>query len=362
MSSNVVYLPITAVSRPSNPGPEGHRMFYFEVEMERVDKMPILTLAEEILRPFPFFSTIVSGLILAFLVWIVAIAKNYMKLRNSSQIDIEYWRLFGPSTTRIMELLDHDPKVVSQDNYLSHTQFQMPDGIDMVEKDFWRAYCSIVAKRKFITARKWLWEKYSGKRDEGRRLDFLAKPPTDYEVNAWIDDNYVDQSGDIEIEYVDTSDRNLGWQPAENDVGFLFMNLKNSSTFSLTNVLVTFQKANLAERLPKIDTPYRWPYKEIKAQFELKGHPDNYLIKDNFEFGETVSFKMSKWEAGLEISFLLSVYRSDDDGFENGYLDDVYKLKSIESKYFGRVKSFGVREPLREASLREKIPYGWLRQ
>ena len=324
--------------------------------------MPFLDIAENVLKPYPVFSTVVSALLVAFLIWTANEIRKKMTAANKSQIDIEYWRLFGPSTTRVMELLDSDPEVIMQDDYPSHTRICLPNGEDIVEKDFWRAYCSIVRKRKFITCRRWLWEKYSGNKDLGTKVDFLARPPTDYEINSWLEDNYIDQSGEIEREHIDTSDRNFGWQPAENDVGFLFMNLKNCSKISLSNVQVTFRRAVIADRLPQVEPPDRWLYSEIKAQFELKGHPDTYLIQDPLQFGETVSFTVAKWEPGLQIAFLLAIYRSDGEGFENGYLDDVYELDSIQTKRFGNLKRWPVRRPLRQGSLREKIPYGWFRQ
>lgn len=285
-----------------------------------------------------------------------------MNGHSSNEMNIEYWRLFGPSVPRMMELLQYDPAVIERDSY--HVYIAMPRGRDVVEWKFWASYCVITHKRKFVTANRWLWQKYCGKRDEGRRLDFLAKPADLIAIDNWIEDNYVDQSGDIERPSIERNydQERFGVGAMLNDVGFLFMNLRNDSAYILTDVEVKFMVASVSETLPQVQTPYRWPWNDIVEAFKTKGDPSNYLLTNDLVFEHEETFHMATWEQGLEVAFLMATYRSDQDGFENGYLDDAFKLKSISGKIGGKRVTFNVRGPLREKALREKVPYGWFRQ
>lgn len=279
----------------------------------------------------------------------------------SNYITLDYWRLFGPSVPKVMELIEHDPKITKQDE--NHVYFEMNGAKGVVEQDLWRTYCKLVHHRRISVSGRLLWTKYSSKKQMGKLVDFLVKPALDCEVVRWMEDNYIDQSFDIELpEYAPREDNWRGNHT--NDVGFLFLNVANNGNKVIHKVELNFSKSVVAEHLPKYEVPGRTNYADIFQKFAAKGNPDSYLTdaaKDLIFFEDEV-VRIPAFKPGEEWLFLVAVYRSDYFGFEVGYVDDVFKVTKIEGVVDRHKVKFEVRPPNREKSVVEKVPYGWFRQ
>jgi hypothetical protein len=206
-----------------------------------------------------------------------------------------------------------------------------------------------------------LWPKYSSNRSEAQRLDFLAKSANDLEIVRWIDNNYIDPSFDIDLPDVE-NDRDQDLGNYKNEIGFLFVCLKNDDAITRRNTFVIFNKANLASTVPAITDPGANSFKVLKTVFQDKGDPETYLTRGDIEYSEREEYLIPRWEKGVSFLFLISVYRADVEGFENGFLDNVYQLDAIYQKKLVTRPSVPIRRPSREKAIREKIPYGWFRQ
>ncbi|MCZ7556098.1 MAG: hypothetical protein M5R41_06830 [Bacteroidia bacterium] len=258
-----------------------------------------------------------------------------------------------------MEFFEHEPEIIEHSN--PHLKIRINSEDETIEQDVWKSYCYLSRKRKVVVCGRLLWPKYSANRKKVQRLDYLAKPEGDREIVRWINNNYIDPGLDIDIP-------DLGFEiytkpdDYSNEIGFLFLCLKNEGKRNLFNYSVTFKVARLEANVPTFDDPGWRPFEKLREIFKQKGSPGDYLTTGQIEYGETEEFIIPTWEPGVSFLFLLSVYRSDHEGSENGYLDDVYILNTITRKTFLGTSSITVRQPSRERALREKVPYGWFRQ
>lgn len=273
-------------------------------------------------------------------------------------LEIEYWRFFGPSVPRLMELIEKNPTPTEIDEY--HVYFVDGEYNSIVERKFWELYKETVKNKVILVSRRLHWDKYAGNREIGMLLDFLSKSSSDFDVFNYVDNNYIDES--CSMDDIPDSIPKRKYGNYENDVGFLFLSIKNTSDVKLQSVSLNLKKAvvRLPSNLP--DAPYRGSFQDIKDVFLKKNNPDKYLSSNivNHQHGFTLDIPV--WKPNEEFLFLMSVYRSDKNGFEKNYLDDAYKIESITGAIRDEKFKWEVREPLRAASTRVRAPYGWFRQ
>lgn len=301
---------------------------------------------------------------------LLAVAKHFWDLRRrgaprrlSEDLSEEYWRLFGASAVpQLMELFegfqileDEHPMEDYHKIRTNRRDFHLTNKMQM------DVFKRIAKKRNLTPSNRLLWERYSGNTDNGVQADFLAKSSAPNEVAQWLSDNYLDEDGHI-FWPEGTECRSGDKANLDGETGFLFFVLKNISKKPIKNLEICFQKASVRQTLPT----QRWDgdipdFEAALFQFKSKGEPQKYLSK-TVEFPETEAFIINLIEPKQEFLFLLSVYRSDVQGFENGFVDDVFKPKHIFRNDVPGSRPLQLREPLREKSTRIIVPYGWFQQ
>lgn len=310
------------------------------------------------------------------LMWAIT-KKVYEKVRKPPEKDdiplsFEYWRLFGGSTVPlVMRILAEeylvDEKSLSDEEW-PYANLHFASGEDkfvLLKKPTFSFFNNLKMKRPepLLVARDPLWDLYSFNHEEGIRLDFLAKTPDDLNVMRWIDENYMDESGDINY----PEDVRSSWSPQpesdlSNQVGFLFFKVKNKSSKALYDTSIEFEASSVLGFYSDIKYPISHDWQTIKQSFEDKGQPEQYLISSPFEDGSKKIVKIPELLAGQEVLFLISVYRSDVDGFEAQYFSDKYIPLSAEIRSEKSSSRINIRSPYRQAALKRKVPYGWFQQ
>lgn len=303
--------------------------------------------------------------------------KAYEKVRppqaaDDSPLSFEYWRLFGGATVPlIMRVLAEEYSVEEQrlsDDEWPYANLHFASGEDkfvLLKKPIFSFFHTLKLKRSepLLVARDPLWDLYSFKHEEGIRLDFLAKPPDDINIMRWIEENYMDESGDVN--YPETVRSKWSPQPESdlsNQVGFLFFKVKNKSSESLYDTSIEFERSSVLEFYSDIKHPISHDWQTIKRSFEHKGQPEQYLNSTPFEDGTKKVVKIPELLSNQELLFLISVYRSDADGFEVQYFSDKYLPLSAEIRTEKSTHKINIRSPHKQAALKRKVPYGWFQQ
>lgn len=318
-----------------------------------------------------FVNTMGSLLAAIILIIITAPWKWFSKPKQiglNGKVSVEYWRLFGGRSVPIlMKLFDRTHEVVPDETYnpqYEHVKYLDGDPEDsgnLIDHKHYRFYLSLIKKRNIKVSRRLLWEKYAGNLSLGTWKDFLSKRPANKEIYQLIWDNDLDAGFCI-----DDYPKNVGWKKSQSkisdltgQVGYLFFKIKNISNEPLAGAKIIFEKAHVENVLPKED----WvrsggSFEALRQKIISKGPLDKILVGPELNFAEEVEFDLGTLESGTEVLFLLHVYRSNKKGYEEFYLDDVFKPKTISHQN----TEMKIREPLRDASIRELVPDGWFHQ
>ncbi|QDK37206.1 hypothetical protein [Bdellovibrio sp. NC01] len=303
--------------------------------------------------------------------------KIYEKVHESQKNDgiplsFEYWRLFGGATVPlIMRVLAEEYSVEEKrlsDDEWPYANLHFASGEDkfvLLKKPIFSFFHNLKVKRSapLLVARDPLWDLYSFNHEEGIRLDFLAKPPDDINVMRWIDENYMDESGDVN--YPEEVRSKWSRQPESdlsNQVGFLFFKVKNKSSEALYDTSIEFESSSVLGFYSDIKHPISHDWKTIKQSFEDKGQPEQYLISSPFDDGTKKIVKIPELLGNQEVLFLIAVYSSDKDGFEVQYFSDKYIPLTAEIRSEQSSSKINIRSPYKQAALKRKVPYGWFQQ
>lgn len=275
----------------------------------------------------------------------------------------EYIRLFAASAVPLLMRIFEGYKVQdsSMPEYYEHLRSNSGEGF-YVSKPAMKQFRKVVKSRNFSVSKMLLWEKYSGKKEPSVLLDYLAKSSDRTEVLRWIQNNDLDSG--MSMKYPDNINDWPGDLPStmKSEVGFLFFSVKNLTDKPIRNIEIVFKKASIRERMPSIDwRPKTYSFSELETRFETKGSPDAYPLKDPV-FHEEIPITFTVLEPGEQALFLIAIYRSDQDGFEDGYLDDTFKPWTLLNRSAPLPRPLFLRKPLRGRSARYFVPYGWLRQ
>lgn len=290
-------------------------------------------------------------------IWNVFKKKRITKIDES--ISIEYWRLFGGSPTALLlRLLEEDFKT-EEGQYNTLIEFNGEERL-CIKTRLVKFAEKIKKSRKLRIFREPLWTQYSGNREKGVALDFLAKDSTPLNVSKWIQNNDIDEDGSIE--FPNTRTNRFSIHSYEDEVGFLFISIKNISMKNLINISLKYRQAQIIHQIPKIEPPLAYSYKDFLNAFQKKGSPAKYLVSGPLEFAANGNFMLPILNSGEEALLLISVYRSDKKGFEKEYLNDVYEPNELEYILNGKKYCSTIREPYKDFSLREIVPYGWFSQ
>ncbi len=292
------------------------------------------------------------------------------KTRNQIGLDkkiaIEYWRLFGGrSVPLLMKLLSEPHKLIPDSNYdpyYNRVEFSN-DECNLIDQKHYSFYTNLKKKRDIRISRVLLWDKYAGNLQLGTWKDFLAKKPTDIETYQLINDNDLDSGASIN-DYpssLDWKKHSSNMKDLSGQVGFLFLSIKNISKKSLSNLELTLNKAEVESFLPQQrENRIRGgnSFSLLKKKIKDKGSFEKISADKNIVFAEHIKFNLGTLDPSTEILFLIAVYRSNQKGYDDFFLDDAYKPKSITYQNL----KMKLREPLRDASIRELVPDGWFRQ
>lgn len=311
-------------------------------------------------------STIVIALIILPWKWF----RKPKQVGLNGKISVEYWRLFGGrSVPLLMKLFDQTHIVVPDELYnpeyerIKYLEKPEKEYCDLIDQRHYKFYLNLIKKRDIRISRRLLWDKYAGNLQLGTWKDFLSKRPTDIEIFQLIYDHDLDSGGCIN-DYPAKLSLKKHMSKLSNltgQTGFLFFNLKNISSEPLTDVKIVFEKADVESYLPKqpknrIRSGGSFEY--LRKALVKKGHLENILVSNNLSFAQTIEFNLGTLEPKTEFLFLVEVYRSDRNGYEEFFLDDVYRPKIIRHEE----NEMKVREPLQNASVRELVPDGWFHQ
>lgn len=316
-----------------------------------------------------FTNTIGSVLSTIFIATIVFIWKknnSKQQVGLDGQIAVEYWRLFGGrSVCLIMKLFEHRHVITPDETYnpeYERIKYE-DDSDDLIFHTHYKIYAKIIKDRDLRVSRKLLWEKYSGDLEIGTWKDFLAKRPNDIETFQLINDNDLNSGMSIEDypSFLSWKKHTTKMKDLTGQVGYLFFNVKNISTTPIIGAEVIFKKAKVERFLPKAPeggVRSGGSFERLKGKLKAKGPLEQILPGKNTVPKEDIKFNLGTLEPNSELLFLIEVYRSDSNGYEELYLDDIYRPDLLRHN----TSAMKIRQPLRDLSIRELVPDGWFRQ
>lgn len=315
---------------------------------------------------------ILSAIITSIATGVIFMLKQWAAYRrkNPDFVSVEYARLFGGSEVPLLlKFLGREWTV--KDSSPSWGPFDLLESngeLTPAHKDFVRFLSTFPLTPTFKASRP-LWAKYEGNKRLGQKLSFLAVGPDIDELNKWIVENDIDESGQM-CEHFEVGDQyaDKNGTTFERKVGFVFLIVRNTSNIDLVDVTVEFEKyehfaIDLAlDDFEIKDDGEKSYYEQLLQVFQAKGAPGDYLRKMHQESECTEEYRIDRLGVDQSCMFLMGVYVCDEYGLEQYLLDDYYSPKRVKYTRGRDRRSIYIRKPYGKRAARLTVPYGWFSQ
>lgn len=301
---------------------------------------------------------------------------NSPAIENGSNVLIfDYMRLFGALEVPLfMELISqevsvqkskmmpeffYDVKYKGKDNKGNKASVVSKDLID-----FWRTRWKYKSALPFKNE---LWETYAGSFDEGTNLYWNSINTINDLLKFSVSFN-INDSGEPPIRLLKT----LGIKASEIDIdnldgitseniGFLFLIIKNDSKKTLHDVAITYKKYENKFKLYNYhDDNYEEKInRENNVALKTALSPVDLKTKEKFLLEEKV---ISAFEPEDTFIWLISIYKKDINGFPEKYLTNVYEPVSVSYNKNSENINTVIRKPYKDNAMRISVPSGWFGQ